>query len=90
MGTRPKFDRMYSTPEKVRASVRKAVSFGKWFPLYASGATERAEPECAPSRDPLAFLKFIYELPPSPTQPRLSAPRESGVVANDEADAGVS
>lgn len=26
-------DGMYSTPERVRAAVRKAVNFGKWYPL---------------------------------------------------------
>jgi hypothetical protein len=34
-------DGMYSTPERVRAAVRKAVNFGKWFPLAAKATAER-------------------------------------------------
>jgi hypothetical protein len=59
MGTRPKFGRMHSTPERLRESVRKAVSFGKWFPLDPSAATERAELERAPSPEPRAPIKLI-------------------------------
>jgi hypothetical protein len=38
MGAREKVNGMNSTPERVRESVRKAVSFGKSFPLHASAS----------------------------------------------------
>ena len=39
---------MYSTPERVRAAVRKAVNFGKWYPLAVKAAAPSLQP-CVPA-----------------------------------------
>ena len=52
MGAGAKVNGMYSTPQRVRASVRSAVRFGEAFPLYAPEATAEgaeAEPAARPT-----------------------------------------
>jgi hypothetical protein len=49
MSANPKVNGMYRTPQRLRKAVRRAVSFGKSYPLPARATPEVAKPERASS-----------------------------------------